>query len=323
MEETSALAGLDSSSEPEAGDPGEWRRPAALFLLMLAFSTIRPTVLIGLPLILMALALPVRRSGVLILSAVVAVLVLTGLQRDGLWYAERGWAVLLGGSFVAISLRRPAMRFTGRAVAAVAGAAAFTAAFMAVRPGAWGVLDWSVAERSRTGVANALAALRSLQGGGETLSPALVATVQQATEAQVQLFPALVGLASVAGLGVAWWAYVRMGLGARGALGPLQRFRFNDHLVWIFIAGLGLLLAGAGEVWTRAGSNAVVFMGALYAVRGAAVVLFVNGGISLLGMVALAFGLVFLAPVILIGALFIGLGDTWLDLRAKVRSRTA
>jgi hypothetical protein len=302
-------------------DPREWRRAAGLFLLLLAFSAVRPIVLIGLPFVILSLALPLRRPSALALAAGAAALALVGFERSGFWYAERGWALLVGGCFAALTLRRPATGFLNRGLVALTGALALGSAFFAARPGAWAVVDWSVGERLRSGVATALAAMTVLQNG-EGASPGLVTTVYQAAEAQAHLFPALLGLGSLAGLGVAWWLYVRLGLGAHGALGPLRLFRFNDQLVWLFLGGLVLLVAGLGDGWTRAGSNAVVFMGTLYALRGAAVVLFVNGGISVLGMVALAFGLLFLAPVILASALFIGLGDTWLDLRARA-ARTA
>jgi hypothetical protein len=64
-------------------------------------------------------------------------------------------------------------------------------------------------------------------------------------------------------------------------------------------------------------------MGTLYALRGAAVVLFFNGGMSLLGFVLLGVGLLFAWPVIGVGALVIGLGDTWLDLRERARELVA
>jgi hypothetical protein len=103
----------------------------------------------------------------------------------------------------------------------------------------------------------------------------------------------------------------------------VTEFRFNDQLVWVFIAGLALLLIGWGGDWGRAGSNTVVFMGALYALRGAAVVLFAMGGVSFFGAAMLCLGLVFIAPVMLALALFIGLGDTWVDLRERLRRQPA
>lgn len=310
------------AGEGAEGDARDWRRAAGLLLLLLIFSAVRPSVLVGLPFVVLVMALPVRRPLVLLVAALAALLALAGAERSGLWYAERGWAVLVGGWFAALSLRWPTAPFVSRALGAVAGAAAVSASFFGARPGAWSVLDWTVAERLRAGVATAMQAMALLRGD-DVVTATLVTTVYQAAETQAHLFPALLGLASMAGLGVAWWMYVRLGTGAPGALAPLGRFRFNDQLVWLFLAGLVLVVLGPGEGWNRAGSNALLFMGALYALRGAAVVRAVSGGVSVLGWVALAMGLLFLAPVILMSALFIGLGDTWLDLRARVESRAA
>ena len=135
-----------------------------------------------------------------------------------------------------------------------------------------------------------------------------------------RLFPALLGLSSLSGLAVAWWAYVRLSSGSGLGLGPLRDFRFNDHLVWLLLIGLALLVFGAGEGWTSGGGNAVVFMGGLYAMRGAAVLLFLSGGVTGLGFLFLLVGMLFLWPVLIPGALLLGVGDTWLDLRSKAEA---
>jgi hypothetical protein len=87
--------------------------------------------------------------------------------------------------------------------------------------------------------------------------------------------------------------------------------------------GLLLLVTRWEDILARVGANTVVFMGALYALRGAAVILFLSGGLSLFGYVLLAFGLVFLPPLVLTGAMVIGIGDTWLDVRRKLGSSPA
>lgn len=300
----------------ETPNVGEWKRAAGLFALVLSFSAISPMVLVGLPFVLLVLLLPIRRLGALAVAAVVLILAMGTEDASGLWYVERGWALLVGGWFVAVTLRWPAAAFSARALGACAGSLATVGAVFAVRPAGWSVLDWRIGERIREGVTTALEAIRSLRGE-EAVSSTLTGAVYATAESQAVLFPALVALASLAALGVAWWMYVRLALGSRGALGPLRDFRFNDHLVWLFVAGLLALIAGAGEWSTRVGSNAVLFMGALYALRGAAVVLFINGGISALGVVAVTLGMVFLAPAVVFGALVIGLGDTWLDIRTR------
>jgi hypothetical protein len=297
-------------------DRSEWKRAAGLFALLLAFSAVSPIVLVGLPFVLLVLLLPIRRLGALGLAGLVLVLTIGGSPPSGLWYAERGWSLLVGGWFVALTMRWPTVAFASRAMGAAFGSLATSVVFFAVRPMSWAVLDWRMGERIRQGVTTALQTIQALQGG-DTLSPVLADAVYSTAESQAVLFPALIGLVSIGALGVAWWLYVRVAQGARGALGPLKDFRFNDHLVWLFVAGLMALIVGTEGLWNRAGSNAVLFMGALYALRGAAVVLFVNGGISALGVVAVTLGMIFLAPALIFGALVIGLGDTWLDIRTR------
>ncbi len=121
-------------------------------------------------------------------------------------------------------------------------------------------------------------------------------------------------------MAVAWWAYVRLSAGSRLGLGPLRDFRFNDHFVWLLLIGLALLVFGSGEGWTSGGGNAVVFMGGLYAMRGAAVLLFLSGGVTGFGVLFLVVGMLFLSPVLISGALLVGVGDTWLDLRSKAEA---
>jgi hypothetical protein len=62
-------------------------------------------------------------------------------------------------------------------------------------------------------------------------------------------------------------------------------------------------------------------MGGLYAMRGAGVLLFFSGGLTVFGFLFLVVGMLFLSPVLISGALLlVGLGDTWLDLRSKTKA---
>jgi len=198
------------------------------------------------------------------------------------------------------------------------GSYAVAALLFEARPGSWPVVEWMVTDRMREGASTALTAIRSLGGAG-SLPSELTDAIYRTLETQGVVFPALLGLGSLAALGVAWWAWSRLADSAGDALGPLRDFRFNDQLVWIFVAGLALVLLRGSGVWDRVGTNAVVFMGALYALRGAAVLLFLSGGVSLLGSLLLALAVLFVAPVIAAAALVVGLGDTWLDLRERAR----
>jgi hypothetical protein len=300
----------------------DWPRALALFGVAFSLSVVvRPSVLIGVPLVVLLLALPSSRLPALVLGLLAALIAFGGGPGDGLWYAERAWAILLAGWFAALSLRWPGTRVFPRAAASVMGAAAVVAAVLWVRPGAWVILDWLVEDRIRSGVGASLEALRAAGGQGG-LTPALVEAFQRAMDFQAEVFPALLALASLASLGVAWWLHARLTESAGPALGPVSEFSFNDQLVWVFIGGLALLLVGWGEAWGRAGSNTVVFMGALYALRGMAVVLFATGGVTFFLGTVFFLGMLF-PPVILALALCIGLGDTWVDLRERLKRQPA
>jgi uncharacterized protein YybS (DUF2232 family) len=187
------------------------------------------------------------------------------------------------------------------------------------------MLDWQVTEQLGGRVAAFIIRLER-SGAAEPsriLAPEMVTLIHRWGELQAAVFPALAGLSSLAGLAVAWWVYMRIALDRDEGLLPLREFRFNDHLVWLFIIGLTLAMTPGGEGLRRAGWNAVAFMGALYALRGAAVIAFFGGGQTVFGLFALALALLLVAPVVLTGALVIGLGDTWLDLRGRARALMA
>lgn len=298
-----------------------WPRVAALFLAAVTVSVLEPGVLIALPFLLLVLFGGTGRAALVLAAGVAALVVASGSQRSGVWFLERGWAFLIGGWFLALTLRWPSSRFLTRALGSVAGAFAVVALFFGLRPRSWSVVDFLVTDQIRAGVASALAVMSTV-GGADAVPPELSDAIYRTAEVQGLVFPALLGLSSVAALGVAWWIYVRMARGSDQGLRPLAEFRFNDQLVWVFIDGLLLVLIGPGQALDRAGTNAVVFMGALYALRGAAVLMFLTGGMSVMGGVLLALAMIFVAPVILAGMLVVGLGDTWLGLRERARAVT-
>jgi len=304
---------------------GGWLSVAGLFAVVLATSAfVHAAVVIGVPLLLLLAARGFGNVATAAVSGFVILIVIGGSYGlwDGLWYAERAWAVLLGGWFLALQLLVPGWRLTSRALAAAAGSAAVCAGVMAMRTGAWSALDGAVTQTVQADLEATLAAV-SVLGGSNALSPEMLSVVREVSAAQIALFPALLGIESLAALGLAWWLRWRLlGEGGQG-LAPLRDFRFNDHLVWVLVGGLLLVTLQSGAALARVGSNAVVFMGALYALRGAGVYLFITGGMSVFGYVVLAVLLVLVPPAILGTAALIGIGDTWLDLRTRAASRAA
>ena len=303
-------------------DERTWPRAAALLVITLISSVSSAAVLVAVPFLALTMVLGLRRLPAAV-AAMLAVFVAVGAPaRGGVWYLERGWAVVLAGWFVVLTMRWPRSRFFPRAFAAVAATAALVSLLVMVRPGSWSIVNWLITEGMIRSVS--LIAQMSMALDSEvSLSTAQLNTLFEWAAQQGRLFPALLGLSSLSGLAVAWWAYVRLSTGSGLGLGPLREFRFNDHLVWLLLTGLALMVFGAGEGWTSAGSNAVVFMGGLYAVRGAAVLLFLNGGVTGFGFFLLAVAMLFLAPVLIMGALVVGVGDTWLDLRSRATAIAA
>lgn len=311
------------SAAPGGERPGRgWPRAAGLLGVTLATAVVQPSLLIAVPFVALAAVLGMRGTGTFIAAALAMMLLAAGVPGDGVWFLERAWAVLVAGWFAAVTLRRPSASFSSRALASVAGAVGVTSLLLTLRSGAWQTLEWTVQDRMAAGVDTALEAMRVLSGG-EALPPALVTAVYETVEAQLAVYPAMLAVASMSGLGVAWWLYRRLAQGDDQGLGALREFTFNDHLVWLFIGGLLLLFSMEREVLVRIGANAVVFMGALYVLRGAGVIMFLSGGFSVFGYVLLALGLVFVPPLVLTGAMVVGIGDTWMDVRARVRDLTA
>lgn len=299
----------------DSGKGRGWGRAVGLMLVTGVLSVVNPGVLVAIPLALLGFFARPRRGLSTVVGGLILFVVLGSVARSGLWYAERGWAFLLGGWFLALTLRWPREPFLTRGLGAVAGAFGAAGLLFWARPGQWRVLDWTVTSRMESGMAGAIQALRGSMGP-EAISPGFEARALDAMAFQGLIFPALLGLASLSALATAWWLHLRLGKAREPGIGPLGGFRFNDQLVWLLIVGF-LLILGSSELLTRMGANAVVFMGALYALRGVGVVLFLTGGLSLLGGVLLLLGFVFVAPVLIFGAFVIGLGDTWLNLRAR------
>jgi hypothetical protein len=299
--------------------PGRgWPRAAALLGVVLATSTslAHPAVLIAIPLLLLLGAHGLRGFAPMA-GFVLATLVVAVGSRDAIWYTERAWAVLIGGGFLGLTMAAPRWSISSRALGAVAGSIAIAAGLLSLRADAWAAIDSAVLVGARASTEEFVARLSAFLG--ERPTPQFVNALERGAETQAALFPAMMAIASMSALAVAWWIRTRLvGEGDQG-LAPLREFRFNDHLVWLLIAGLLLVFVQWGEAFARLGSNTLVFMAALYMLRGAAVFVFLSGGLSALGYALMLVGLLVAAPVFASMAVLIGVGDTWLDLRSRVR----
>jgi len=295
----------------------DWLRAGVLCILVLLASTARPSVLVAVPFLLLVGTNAFRGYAISGATLIAIIIVMVG-PYDSMWYLERGWALLLGGCFFGLSIARPKMKTSDRALEAVFGALVLGTILMTLMSGAWNIVDWVISDRVRATVAQVIAL-----GGSEGLAPALITALYQTADVQILIFPALTALASMSALLLSWWLFIFFSGRSEEAFGPVKDFRFNDHLIWMLVVGLFLLFTRWSEPLQRLGSNAVVFIGALCAVRGAAVIVFITGGFSFLGYAMTLLGLVIVPPVILGGAVLIGIADIYLDFRKRLEQLAA
>lgn len=307
-----------------AEDAGRgWGPVVGLGLTVLALSVVQPLVLIVTPLALLLAALPPRRPRSFVLAGAMLAVLFMGPAGDPLWYAERGWGLVLGAWFMIVVAARPHARFLPRAITATACSMATASTLFWLGAGdAWTRIDWLIGQRFR-GAAAEIAALGVGAGptGGEW-GDSLVSAIYRAAEVQTLVYPSLLALASLAGLGVAWWLYRWLTTRQTGALGPLREFRFRDELVWLLIAGIVLVVLPLGGGTVRAGSNLLAFMTVMYTLRGVGVLLALAGGLGVGGALLAAAAVVLLYPLVMLGTFLVGLIDTWLDLRTRWRAST-
>ena len=289
----------------------DWLRAGVLCILVLLTSTARPSVLVAVPFLLLVGTNAFRGYAISGATLIAIIIVMVG-PYDSMWYLERGWALLLGGCFFGLSIARPKMKISDRALEAVFGALVLGTILMTLMSGAWNIVDWVISDRVRATVAQVIALW-----GSEGLAPALITALYQTAEVRILIFPALTALASMSALLLSWWLFIFFSGRSEEAFGPVKDFRFNDHLIWMLVVGLFFLFTRWSEPLQRLGSNAVVFIGALCAVRGAAVIVFITGGFSVLGYAMTLLGLVIVTPIVLGGAVLIGIADIYLDFRKR------
>ena len=297
--------------------PGRgWGTAIALAFATLLLWALQPALLIFVPLTVLLLALPPRRPGLVVFAGLLLWFVFAGDPASALWYVERGWALLLGAWFVTFAVLWPGRSFIARALSAVTATTLSAGVLLLVRRSGFARVDGAVTEQMRAGAAETLTAWSDALGF-ERVSARLSEAVYAAADLQALVFPALLALASLAGLAVAWFAFQRVAHRDVTPLRPLREFRFPDDLVWVLIAGIALLLLPLGAVAERAGTNLLAFMAALYALRGLAVLLVVAGAPGPIGLLVGGLLLLFLYPLVMATTVLVGVTDTWLDIRAR------
>jgi len=139
-------------------------------------------------------------------------------------------------------------------------------------------------------------------------------------------WPAQLVLATVAGFTLAWQWHVRVAKEPLGPpLGPFRQFRFGDHWIWALVAALLVYVVPKLGVLRGAALNVGVVLGALYFLRGMAIVIALSAAIGVpsgaLVVVSVILG-VLVIPLLFIvpGVWTLGVFDTWLAFRQRLQS---
>jgi hypothetical protein len=183
----------------------------------------------------------------------------------------------------------------------------------------WGLLAWDTLRQVSF-------AQRSVV---EAMKPEALATVYAMYEPVVRFLsaarPALEILGAYAALAAVWQWHVRTARTPLGpALRPFREFRIADGAVWGVVAATAIWVVSARMPALRITAlNAELVLGALYLLRGAAVVGTMAAVVAIPAWVqamALVSGVLF-AAVTAPGLCLLGVSDTWLEFRRRLESR--
>ncbi|HEY7612795.1 MAG TPA: DUF2232 domain-containing protein [Gemmatimonadales bacterium] len=241
------------------------------------------------------------------------------LQQPGGLGAQfaRSAAVLVSGCFLALTLWRPSNRMC-RALSATAGAGLALTIWMVGLGVRWAMLQAAVEDEVQTFQTAMRATLSRTENWSE-----LSRQMSLMADTVSLLYPGLLALAAIAGLRLAWAWYHRIADRPVGAPPvPFPAFGFNDQLVWGWVVGLALALLPQPAWAPVVGANVLLVWGALYAMRGLAVLVTVGRRTPPTVLVALAVVTVVLLPFVLGGLTIVGLADTWLDFRRRLTPAT-
>ena len=240
----------------------------------------------------------------------------------------RSWGVLVAGSLGLVCILGWRREFLGRALAAVGIAALIAAIGMAFASHAAGRIE-DVFAREVALRNSALLAQWAKGFPDVSFAPAVqewagrrAVQLQRASDTfAAPLYPALLALESLAACALAWALYHRMSRARLGAaLAPFRFFRFSDELIWALVAGMTITVLPALDALRVVGANLVVFFGALYALRGFGVIAWFYPQHTLGAQLAASAAAVVLLPVSLPLAVGLGVTDTWIDWRRRVRT---
>ena len=243
-------------------------------------------------------------------------------DASGFGLIESAWIFLLaGGVAVAVTVRPPARgNLVATGLLAVGVAAAMGVLLVALTSFSWDEMRWLTQRHFGMQARLVMEAMNGIAGDGADALARLEAGLDDVVGFAARYLPALLLIQSLAALAAAWALYRLAARAPEG--GPLPRlaeFRFSDQMIWGVVAACALLVLPGLRLL---GGNLATFFGALYIARGLAVVAALGGasGLSSVALALLGLALtLLLLPLVVFGALALGVSDTWVDWRAHVK----
>jgi hypothetical protein len=249
-------------------------------------------------------------------------LVLLTVVNGGRLAAVLGaYIVLVTAAFASLVLMRPdGEPMLKRALRSILIGGLATALLIQIVWGTdgWATLAWEVTRE----------ASYSMRWVVEVTPPQWMGTMYSTYEPMVRFvsitWPGMLALQSLAGLVLAWQLHLRLTSLPLGA--PVTRFKdfaIGDGWVWGIVAWIAVLILPVSSALHVAGANLGLVAGALYVLRGAAIVAtFAEAfGVSAAALVifagvaaALAVPMIFVVP----GLCTLGITDTWYQYRRRL-----
>jgi hypothetical protein len=249
----------------------------------------------------------------------VALLWLTAAGGGRLAAVLSAYIVLVTAAFASLVLLRPEP-ILKRALRSILFGGLATALLIQI---VWGTDGWSAIGWEVTREAS-----YTMRWVIEVSPPAWIDAMYALYEPMVRFvsltWPGMLALQTLAGLAIAWQLHLRLTSLPLGA--PLARFKdfaISDGWVWGIVAWIVVLILPVSSALQVAGANLGLIAGALYVLRGAAIVMtFAEAfGVSSVMLVifaaaaaALAVPLLFVLP----GLCTLGITDTWYQYRRRL-----
>src|SRR3954453_10054015 len=185
-------------------------------------------------------------------------------QGEGLagQFARAG-AVLLIGTFLALTVWQPSARFSRSLTATTVAGAALTLWMWRLDVG-WDAVRRGVENELWSTNRQAMLQLGMLAEAGSA-GQGLLDQMSELVRTIGAFYPALLFLAGLAGLRLAWSWYHRVVARPIGPPPPaFAEFKFSDQLVWGWVVGLAVCLLGPSPGWIVVGSNLLLVWSVLY-----------------------------------------------------------